>query len=397
MAPANQESIFESVQSLPPLPAAVTRLLALLREPDADFGKIASVLETDQTLTARTLRAANSPIYGVSRRVQTVRTATVMLGRTAIMGLVVAASMERIQNSLQKLWPFDAKLFWQHNLAVALIARALAKHYRLQDPEEAYVAGLLHDIGKLVMLNHFGENYAQLLRGAQHGTKPLYLLERAAFETDHAASGQALCLHWHIPHSLTHAVAKHHDEDDRKPESVTSIVRRANELAKMTRIGESGDRFIKLRSFGDLPEAWLRRMLMDLPGTVQSAERLFTAELPERPAQADAPPRPLVHLQVTTPEEEELLTITLLALGYEPVPLFEDLEAPQAGPDAAPLVGIVTDVSLPPVRQIAYRESGAAVLDYTAWREKKGMPTDDGHFNVSQLQTWLAESLPEGA
>ena len=104
--------IHESVRTLPVLPTAVTRLLSLARDVNVDFREIARVIETDQTLTARTLRAANSPLNGVSRPVKTVRQATVLLGTDTIINLALGVSVISLQSGLYKNLPVESLSVW---------------------------------------------------------------------------------------------------------------------------------------------------------------------------------------------------------------------------------------------------------------------------------------------
>ncbi len=400
MDPVVPDYILDSVRSLPPLPAAVGRLIALAHEIDTDFRQIAAVIEADQTLTARTLRAANSAMYGVSRRVQTVRQATVLLGRETIMNLAVGASVLGLKGSMAKPWPVNPEAFWRHTMAVAMMARTLALHLRLPDPEEAFAAGLLHDIGKLVMLEHFGDLYGQVLMAAQYGSGPLHQLEREVLETDHAVVGHALCLHWNIPPSLTRAVAEHHDESSPAPNSVADIVRDANDMVKLARIGNSGNEFVALRSSTFLPHNQIRpdvmrHMLMDLPEQVRKAEEVFSNVSEKQDEQKPgiiSAVCPLVHLQVTIPEEREALVIMLWSLGYEPVLLNEEPSATDAERASAPLAGFISDLPLTPAQNLVYGRREVPVLDYALWRSLKGQPSG-GHLNFSSLEGWLHENL----
>lgn len=393
--------VLDCVRSLPPLPAAVNKLLLLAREPDADFRQITRVIETDQTLTARTLKASNSAIYMQPRRVETVRQATVLLGRETLLSLAVGASVTSLQNSLKRPWPGDPAAFWRHSLGVGMLARALAKRLRTVEPETAFVAGLLHDIGKLIMLNHYGDVYAQVLMASQYGTKPLHLLERETFEINHAVMGHALCLHWNLPPSITHAVAEHHDTTAPAAGSIADFVRDANELVKTIRFGDGGNRYTELRPSDRLPHnqvpmALLREMLVYLPVQIREAERIFGDNMAGADtAEGDPTPRFIVHLHINVPEERELLSYLLLSMQCEPVPL--DGTYRSAAPEDAPLIGIITDAPLDPARALAYAGNDTPVLDYAAWKSAAGQPIQEQHLDVHILGSWLEEHLIRSA
>ncbi len=388
--------VLDSVRSLPPLPAAVNKLLTLARDPDADFRQITAVIETDQTLTARTLKASNSAIYGQPKRVETVRQATVLLGREALLSLAVGASVTSLQEKLKHPWPGDPVAFWRHSLAVGMMARSIARRLRTVEPETAFVAGLLHDIGKLVMLNHFGDLYAQVLMAAQYGTQPLHLLERETVEVDHAVVGHALCLHWNLPASLTHAVAEHHDSTPPAAGSIADIVRNANDLIKMVRFGESGNRYAELRPsrflpHNKIPPSILREMIVYLPVEMREAERIFGNEIPPMPSEGDPTPKYLVHVNVSVPEERELLSFLLFSRRCEPIHLDGGFKS--EAPADAELIGLITDTPLDPARSLAYSNNNVPVLDYGAWRSASGQPTREGNLDVSMLNNWLSENL----
>ncbi|RMH69875.1 MAG: HDOD domain-containing protein [Bacteroidetes bacterium] len=394
MEPPVPDYILESVRSLPPLPAAVQRLLTLARDAEADFGEVSRVIESDQTLTARTLRAANSAFYGVPRRVETVRQATVLLGSDTIVNLALGVSVLGLQERMDRQWPLDAEAFWRHSLAVATAARLLARALPFDDADSAFVAGLLHDIGKLVMLDHFGDVYGQVLLAAQDGTRPLPELEREILGVDHAAVGQALCLHWNLPAHLTRAVAEHHDDAAPGARAIPDLVRDANRLVKLAHLGTSGNPFVPVATDPLAPHrqihpSALHRLLDALPAQVREAEAVFGRSADAAPP-PEAPPQ-LVHLEVTQPAERALLALTLRAMGYEPRLLDED--PPDAeGPGDCTLAGLITDLPITPARAFAYQKYNVPMLDYATWRADQNLPETTA-LNVDQLRAWLQTEL----
>ncbi len=392
--PAIPDYIHQSVRSLPPLPAGVNRLLELARTPDAPFREIAEVISADQTLTARVLRAANSAFYGTSRRVRTIKQATVVLGSDAIINLALSISALNLEGEVERAWPGDLDAYWRHNIAVAILAREMAGNMLMTNAEEVFVAGLLHDIGKLVLLSHFGERYAALLSETS-ADAPFHVREREALETDHAVAGHALCLHWKLPASLTRAIAHHHDTTPAPADSIGAVVRNANDLVKLMGLGESCNPHVLLRPPQHLPHTSLRRpqlrtLLLDLPPAVHKAAEAFGKAAAAAPDAGDtpAPQRPVVRLHVQAPEAYEVLRPALWAMGFEPLAP-HDPSSSSAEDGTALDAAYVTDQP----EALASEADGVPALDYAAWRADHGQPLGDGHLDASLLRAWLSEHL----
>src|SRR5690606_28646388 len=122
--------ILQRVSALPPLPAAIGRLLRLVNDPDGDFQEIARTIALDQTLTAQILRIANSAFYGFSHQIRTVQQATVILGRHAVRNMALSLAMITLRNRMQTGWPLTPEVFWRHSMGVACGASLLARHVR---------------------------------------------------------------------------------------------------------------------------------------------------------------------------------------------------------------------------------------------------------------------------
>ena len=389
--------IHESVRALPVLPIAVTRLLSLARDIDADFREIARVIETDQTLTARTLRAANSPLNSVSRQVKTVRQATVLLGTDTIVNLALGVSVISLQSGLYKNLPVDPNEFGRHSIAVGLAARTLAQHFKLPNPSEAFVAGLLHDIGKLVLLMHYGESYARLMRKAWQQSKPLHELEIDAYDLDHALVGHVLSLHWNLPLSIAQAVAEHHSEP--APRSVADVVSRANDLVKTIQLGDSGNRYVTLTPASGPPRdrisrEVLREMVLALPRLTHKAEEALGHNVNGVASKASGGACPRVHLHFREAEEQEILTAMLWSMGYEPTSPREAALAGSGAPSSAAPIALLSSVPAADLQPSVYQEREVPVLDYASWRVRRHLALGDP-FDVYQLRAWLEAGLAE--
>lgn len=381
------DALRASVEALPVLPTAVTRLLSITQQAEVSVGEIARVIETDPTLMARTLRAANSPLYSTGREIKTAQQAAVLLGIEAIVNLALGVSVASVQDQLHEQLPIDPKAFGRHSMAVALASRKLARHAKLPRPGEAFVVGLLHDIGKLVLLMHHGDDYARLMMRAQQGEKALDALERETYALDHAAAGHALCQHWNVPASMAEAVATHHAAPGTN--TLGDIVRQANTLVKTIQIGFSGNRFITAMPGqpADLAaQGWLRALILGLNEEIEQAEEALGRPSGRRSSSwTKKAARPLVQLQMTDPQTHTVFMSMLLAQGFEPTVLSDS--SIFDGP-ARP-VALVTDASPSDRQRQAYEQLNVAILDYSAFRQEHQI-ADGAALDVYLLWTWLS-------
>lgn len=370
---------------MPVLPTAVSRLLTITQQPEVSVGEIARVIETDPTLMARVLRVANSPLYKTARAIKTAQQATMMLGIEAIVNLALSVSVASVQDQLHEQLPIDAEAFGRHSIAVALVSRKLARHFKLPHAGEAFVAGLLHDIGKLVLLMQHGKAYAGLMVRAQQGEKALDALETETFDLDHATAGHALCAHWNVPASMAEAVATHHAVP--APFTLGAIVQQANNLVKTIQVGFSGNRFISAMPGqpGDLAaQGWLRALILGFEEEMQHAEEAMGhASGSSASTWKKEAARPLVQLQLADPEAQAVIMSMLLALGFEPVTLSDT--SLFDGP--TPPIALVTDATPSDRQRHAYQQLDVKLLDYAAFKQQHQRAEA---LDTCLLWTWLS-------
>lgn len=238
MANDTLEDILSRIKKLPALPLVVDKLLELLQAPTSTATQLADVIATDQALTARILKLVNSSFYALRSQVVKISHAIALLGFDAIknitLGLSVVAMFDRGRGG-----GLDSNTFWEHSLCCATCARLIAERARYTPAEEAFVAGLLHDIGKLVLHDHFRRDFDTALRTACNDLVPLPEAERRVLSTDHAAVGAALAEHWRLPRRLRAPIAGHHAYGDN--DTLNTIVYLANALSKAKQIGSGGN------------------------------------------------------------------------------------------------------------------------------------------------------------
>jgi len=229
---AHQLSLEQAVarlKDLPALPLVVSELLASFDDPDVELAELAGKIAHDQALAAKTLRLANSSFYGLQSRVRTIGQAIQVLGFDSVRALVVGAGLiGGFESGREKGFDYDG--FWRHAIGTALCARALARHVR-SNPELGFVAGLLHDLGRLVLVTRFPEHYAEVLARRALRDCELLLAEREVLGIDHAQVGRALGQHWKIPEPICRAIANHHQPMRQDEGELPAVVHVANVIA----------------------------------------------------------------------------------------------------------------------------------------------------------------------
>src|SRR5712692_4173633 len=192
-----------TLKNLPPFPPVVGKLITLLGNESFSFKEIADTLKTDAALSGEVLRLANSALVGARYAVTTIPQALPLLGATRLTGLLLTLSISRF---LKRTGRRDSiRRSWHHNLASALAAKDFAQFFN-RDPDEAYNAGLFHDIGTLALLVTQPALYEQMI--ASGGD--LLALERTHFGLDHCEAGAWLVEQWRLPKWLIDVVLHHH-------------------------------------------------------------------------------------------------------------------------------------------------------------------------------------------
>ena len=192
---------------------------------------LAQVLSTDQALTAKLIRISNSAYYGFARRVSTVREAVLVLGFKQVRQMAVGASVMSAFKGPKRDDVFDLDLFWGHSVAVAAAAEAVAKKTRAAKPEDAFTAGILHDIGRLVIRQVMPEEFAHAVKLARKGEYTLADAEAQVTGFAHDEVGRALGEAWKFPTHLIDVVASHHDTHlTPANDGLAGIVAQCNEL-----------------------------------------------------------------------------------------------------------------------------------------------------------------------
>ena len=275
-AVAAARNFLENPQSrikLPAPSAALDRLQAVLTDPASSVRDMADVVNLDPRLAASLLRVVNSPLYSLPTRVETVTRAVAILGQRQVSMLALAAAMSGM---FQDLAPdlLDPARFWRHSLACAVLAHTLALAAGREEPERHYLAGLLHDLGRLV-LHAMAPDLARQARELHrvHG-QPVIEAERRVFEFDHGMLGAMIFTTWRLPHGVVAAAASHHEPQPEGSDTAV-LVHLANVMAiALGYSADTGERVPPLAAWAwddlGLPPAKIEDMAAGLDNMVEA-------------------------------------------------------------------------------------------------------------------------------
>ena len=223
--------------TLPPLPAAVMTGLKLARNPEVDFRELGRVLANDAALTTRILRLTRSAHYGLRNSPNTLEHAIPVIGLQTLQRLLIVAGMQRLCGQRSAM----SRHLWLHALATALTAELLARRTAEQDPHRAFLAGLLHDVGQMVLLYGDPVGFEALIRGGQADAVSVPADERQRYDTDHLIIGSMLLDYWELNLGITDAILHHHDDAvaAMEPTSLAALLYMADYL-----VGRAGYPFV---------------------------------------------------------------------------------------------------------------------------------------------------------
>ncbi|HJP34167.1 MAG TPA: HDOD domain-containing protein [Candidatus Latescibacteria bacterium] len=342
--------ITQSIIGLPTLPTVITELISLIDNPKTNARKVAQLISTDQALTAKILKLANSAFYGFPREIATVDLAVVVLGFETVKNLGLSVSvLERFSGTDGGVDEFDRQKFWEHSIACGVSARLLAGKLRYRMPGEAFAAGILHDIGRLILSQYFPAEFSEVLQLMR--TEDLYIghAEEEVLGVTHAEVGSWLAERWNLPDQLEKTIAMHH-----APGRVVgtaelpSLIHLADFLCRREKIGDGGGDKLPhldpaaLRVFGihEEPVAALKRIFgYGEELQVEMAKRRLS---PASPVVVTTTAKPSRRLRDSS---HRLNLNSLVSTTPEPGPADPRTETPSGSNRARELLHTIADVN----------------------------------------------------
>jgi len=224
-----------AVKDLPTLPHVLNEVTKLIENPETSSEAIAKVISTDQVLSAKVLKMVNSPIYGFPGRISSIQHALVLLGFNVIRGIIISTSVfEMMVQAMKGLW--------EHSLGCATACNIIARRAGFEDPEEYAVAGLLHDLGKVVTAVQLPELHQTISATVESKNLPYFLAEKDVLGFGHDRINAWLARHWGLPPNIREAMARHHAPqlaEFYKP--MSCVVHIGDFLVRLFEFGTGGD------------------------------------------------------------------------------------------------------------------------------------------------------------
>ncbi len=228
-----------NIRNLPTLPTVVTRILEAAQDKSANAKQVAEIVSNDQSISAKVLQLANSAFYGFSRQITTITQTVVILGFDTVRSLALSVSTFNTLSQNLEESNFDRGGFWLHSIGCGVATRPIAKKLGIRDAGTLFVAGILHDLGKVILDNYFREPYELAVQKMKSERRAAHEVEMEIMNIDHAEVGGWLASRWHFPPSLIVPVQYHHDPlaADEEYRRDAMIVHLANIMAKQLQIG----------------------------------------------------------------------------------------------------------------------------------------------------------------
>jgi len=237
-----RDEIISSVKAIPPMRSTGVKVLELLQDPDASIHELVKIIEFDQGLTTNILRMANSSYFGSSGRINSLRDAIVQLGTGTVYKLIVASMVSPVENDEIKGYDLGSGELWSHSVAVAVGGEKISSELGLDIPDYTFTAGLLHDIGKIVMGTFLEINADPVKSIVDGGSKSFEEAEREVFGISHSEAGAILLDEWNFPNEIVDVVRWHHrPEEYRGEETAVDVIHISNAICLMSGIGIGKD------------------------------------------------------------------------------------------------------------------------------------------------------------
>ncbi len=226
------------VKEMPPLPQSIAQILELTKSTKSSAHDLTKVCEHDPKLTVNMLKLANSSFYGFTRKISTISHAIVCLGLDTVKSIALTSSTQEMLNNEVPAYALEKGMLWQHSIACSTCARIIAKRIGFKESEEAYIAGLLLDIGKIILSNFAEDEFIRIVEKTKRDKISFDKAEQEVLGFDHPQIGARIIEKWNLPPILVEAVQYHHrPEKAETHKKLTYIVHLADAISCMLGIG----------------------------------------------------------------------------------------------------------------------------------------------------------------
>lgn len=232
MTPEQIQEKVKTIIQLPALPSLAFEVVEMVDDPKTSAAQLGRLISTDQALTGKVLKIANSPFYGFPKKISTIDFAIIVLGFDALKEIVISIALV---SSLQKKADnyFDTKAFWDHSISTGVLARRLARDIGYRVTGEVFVAGLLHDMGISILNKYFNPEFHRIVDIHREMRLPFLEAEESVLGVTHAEIGAWLGERWNLPDQLVQTIRYHHAPDKAEEnQKLVSIVHCADVFAR---------------------------------------------------------------------------------------------------------------------------------------------------------------------
>ncbi len=248
------EAVILKAMDIPVLPVTAQRVLSLMSDSDISIEKIKRLVSTDVGLATKILKVANSAFYGGYRNIENLSQAILRLGLNSVRNIVVAASLKNVY----KNFGLTEKLLWEQTIGSAMASNIISRRTRMSDPEDAFIAGLLHDVGKIVLNNEYPQQFAQVMEKVYNDAVPYSAAEKEVFEFSQREIGARVVRKWGFPERIE-LLLRHFDNCDtisneRWMYELVTVVITADRICQKFGIGWRRA-YNEEVDFGNLPDA----------------------------------------------------------------------------------------------------------------------------------------------
>ncbi|MFP4668413.1 MAG: HDOD domain-containing protein [Desulfobacterales bacterium] len=240
----NVENLIHRTLRLGTLPDIYYKTIAAINNPETSLDDIAGIVSKDTTLSAKVLQLVNSSFYSLRQKVDTLTWALALIGTNQLMTIVSGVSAVSLFKNIPS-GMINMGSFWEHSIACGTAARLLASYFpRKIEAERFFVSGLLHDIGRLILVQNLPDQYNDIFRRVREEEIFLFTAEEETFGADHSYVGSRLALHWNLPERLVNMIRYHHFPGDEESFAEPAIVNLADIIVNALEIGNSGEFFV---------------------------------------------------------------------------------------------------------------------------------------------------------